>query len=192
MIHFPLALRYASAKHRHQRRKDLGAEPYINHPIRVVSILVEHGFAWEDLLCAAILHDTLEDTDATRDEILALFPSDPAFGERVCAIVVELTDDKSLPRAERKRLQIEHAPQLTFYAKLIKIADKLDNVHDIVTAVNWPIDRRIAYVDWSGQVVAGCRFHAEGNYTESPRREKLEQSYDLVVADARARLSITT
>ena len=66
------------------------------------------------------------------------------------------------------------------------------SVHDIVTAVNWPIDRRIAYVDWSGQVVAGCRFHAEGNYTESPRREKLEQSYDLVVADARARLSITT
>ena len=148
------ALRFSAHKHRDQRRKDRNASPYINHPIEVAHVLaVEGGVTDTVTLASAILHDTIEDTETTADEIEA------AFGAKVRAVVEEVTDDKSLPKEERKRLQIEHAPRASTRAKLVKIADKICNVRDVTHSppADWPLTRRIEYLDWTEQVVAGCR-----------------------------------
>jgi GTP diphosphokinase / guanosine-3',5'-bis(diphosphate) 3'-diphosphatase len=145
------ALRFASVKHKEQRRKD-GVTPYINHPLEVVSVLAEQGKVIdEDLLIAALLHDTLEDTATTAQELSA------AFGKQVCQIVQEVSDNKSLPKARRKELQIEHAPHLSPQAKQLKLADKICNLLDILTnpPLDWPLERQIAYFDWAEQVGAG-------------------------------------
>ncbi len=120
------ALSFASVKHRNQRRKDAESSPYINHPIAVASVLsTECGVADEQLLVAAILHDTVEDTETTFEEIKE------HFGVSVMHLVRELTDDKTLPKEERKRLQIEHARSASPAAKQLKIADKICNIRDI-------------------------------------------------------------
>src|SRR5579871_3963104 len=112
------ALVFAADKHRNQRRKDHDASPYINHPIALANILVnEAGVSDPIVVVAAVLHDTVEDTDATPDEITA------RFGPAVSAIVAEVTDDKRLPKDERKRRQVEHAPHASFRAQQVKIAD---------------------------------------------------------------------
>ena len=105
------------------------------------------------LLQAAILHDTIEDTQTTPHEL------DEQFGQEVRLLVQEVTDDKSLPKEERKRLQVEHAPHLSAGAKQIKMADKICNLGDITPTepVDWPLERKRAYLDWAESVVAGCR-----------------------------------
>ena len=147
------ALDLAAHKHRDQRRKDPAQSPYINHPIAVANLMWQLGVRDETALLAAVLHDTIEDTATTREEIAA------AFGEDVAAVVAEVTDDKSLPKARRKELQIEHAPHKSHAAKLVKLADKTCNVRDIVDAppTDWSIERRQQYLAWARQVVAGLR-----------------------------------
>lgn len=146
------ALDFAAHKHRNQRRKSGEQIPYINHPINVARLLAEAGVDDEDVLIAAILHDTIEDTETTREELNA------AFGAKVCALVEEVTDDKSLPKAERKLRQISHAAELSPGATLIKLGDKTANCRDLSKAppANWNRERVIEYLDWSERVVGNC------------------------------------
>jgi guanosine-3',5'-bis(diphosphate) 3'-pyrophosphohydrolase len=144
------AIEFAADKHRAQRRKSAEGVPYINHPIGVARILAEvGGVEDEHVLMAAVLHDTLEDTATTREELEA------AFGPVVCRLVEEVTDDKSLPKADRKRLQVTHASTLSTGAALIKLADKIANVHDLSHSppADWSIDRVREYLNWAEEVV---------------------------------------
>ena len=168
------AIDFAAKKHRDQRRKGAEASPYINHPIEVAEMLASIGGVVDSaVIQAAILHDTVEDTGTKPEELVS------AFGPDVADIVRELTDDKSLPKQERKRLQIEHAPYLSVRAKVIKLADKISNVRSIIdTPPDWPLERRIAYLDWSEKVVAGLR----------GCNAALESQYDLVLAEGREAL----
>jgi len=148
------ALAFAADKHRHQKRKDAEASPYINHPIALANVLVDEGGVEDiEVLCAALLHDTIEDTDTTQEELVN------AFGSRIAHIVAEVTDDKNLKSEERKRLQIEHAPRLSVEAKLVKLADKTCNLRDIVVRppAKWDLTRRREYFDWAKRVVDGLR-----------------------------------
>ncbi len=150
------AINFAAAKHSQQRRKNAEGSPYINHPIEVAFHLSSvGGVIDEDILIAALLHDTIEDTDTTREEIGLL------FGESVAALVSECTDDKSLPKMERKRLQIENAPQKSPGAKMIKIADKTCNLRSILSDPprDWPLSRQHAYFVWAEKVVSGLLGH---------------------------------
>lgn len=148
------ALIFAARKHRDQRRKDEVASPYINHPIELAVVLAkEAGITDPTVLTAALLHDTVEDTQTTESELLQF------FGSRITAIVMELTDDDSLPKSERKRLQIENAAQASFEARLVTLADKICNLRDMHTnpPASWDVKRRREYFDWAGKVVDGLR-----------------------------------
>lgn len=148
------AIEFAARYHRAQRRKGSSADPYINHPIQVAELIARVGGHTEpQTLMAAVLHDTVEDTAAELEDI------EREFGTEIAALVAEVTDDKSLPKAERKRLQVVHAPQLTPRAKVIKLADKLCNVTDIGAdpPTWWETERMFAYFDWADAVVAGLR-----------------------------------
>jgi GTP diphosphokinase / guanosine-3',5'-bis(diphosphate) 3'-diphosphatase len=148
------ALAFAAKKHRDHRRKDVNASPYINHPIAVADVLVnEAGVTDADVICAALLHDTIEDTDTTDRELTE------AFGERVCRIVLEVTDDKMLPKQTRKRLQVENAAKSSARARLVKLADKICNLRDISASapVNWSLQRQLEYFDWAREVVDRVR-----------------------------------
>jgi len=151
---FVSALAFSAAKHRDQRRKDVEASPYINHPIALVDVLVNEGgvLNW-DVLCAALLHDTIEDTQTTAEELTK------EFGKKIASIVLEVTDDKALPKEERKLQQIAHAPHSSHEAKLVKLADKICNLRDILTSPpsNWDAKRKLAYFEWSAAVIAGIR-----------------------------------
>jgi guanosine-3',5'-bis(diphosphate) 3'-pyrophosphohydrolase len=156
------ALRFAASKHRHQRRKDIHASPYINHPIAVLSILSEEaGIGTVEVLCAAVLHDTIEDTETTAEEVEA------SFGACVRDIVLAVSDDRSLPKAERKRLQIQHAGSVRVEARLVKLADKIANLRDLVDHPprDWSVERRRAYCDWALAVVDQLR----GTHSELER-----------------------
>lgn len=166
------ALAFAARKHRDQRRKGVEASPYINHPIDVAHELVRVGRVKDPItLIAAVLHDTIEDTRTRGEEIEAL------FGPEVRRAVEEVTDDTSLPRAERKRRQVERAPGLSRRARLIKLGDKICNVRDVLSAppAGWDEARRREYLDWTESVVAGIR----------GTDEALETEYDRVLAQAR-------
>lgn len=171
------ALNFAAHKHRDQRRKGEEASPYINHPIEVAELLARVGQITDLVtLQSAVLHDTIEDTETTGAEL------EQHFGAAVRRVVEEVTDDKSLPKAERKRLQIEHAPHLSKPAQLVKLADKISNVRALVQAppVDWSYERRLAYLDWTELVVAGlkgCNAELEALYAEClrPGREKLAE-----------------
>lgn len=148
------AMAFAAHKHREQRRKDAEASPYINHPIAVADVLCNSGGVHDtEILCAAILHDTIEDTCTTPEELAE------HFGPRIRDIVLEVTDDKDLPPQDRKRLQIEHAPHISHAAQQVKLADKLCNLTDVLDRppANWPLTRRQAYFDWARSVVDGMR-----------------------------------
>jgi guanosine-3',5'-bis(diphosphate) 3'-pyrophosphohydrolase len=148
------ALAFAAHKHRDQRRKDVGASPYINHPIALADILVnEGGITDHVVLCAAILHDTIEDTETTYEELVSV------FGRDIADVVVEVTDDKKLDKPLRKLLQIEHAAHASPRAKLVKLADKTCNLRDLAATppAEWSDERRREYFNWAGQVVAGVR-----------------------------------
>ena len=148
------ALEFAAHKHRDQRRKDALASPYINHPIALANVLVHEGKVDDPtVLSAALLHDTVEDTETTPAELREV------FGEKIAGIVLEVTDDKNLLKAERKRLQIEHAAHLTREAKLVKLADKICNVRDVAyhPPAKWDLTRRREYFEWAKAVVDQLR-----------------------------------
>ena len=137
------AIAFAANKHRNQHRKDAELSPYINHPIAVATILAEEGDVSDEVtLVAAALHDTVEDTQTTFEELKE------QFGPEVADLVRELTDDKSIDKAERKRLQIKHAPDSSTRAKQLKIADKICNVRDVAVRppTDWPSGRRLDYL----------------------------------------------
>jgi guanosine-3',5'-bis(diphosphate) 3'-pyrophosphohydrolase len=167
---------FAAEKHRTQKRKDGDESPYINHPIEVAELLARVGGVRDlEVLAAALLHDTVEDTTTTPTELEA------AFGARVRALVAEMTDDTSKPKEERKRLQREHAPHLSHGAKQIKVADKISNVREIGESPpdGWELERRREYIAWARSVVDGCR----GANTA------LERHFDRVAAEAESALT---
>ncbi|HSM60909.1 MAG TPA: HD domain-containing protein [Longimicrobiales bacterium] len=175
MIHEVLrAASFAARKHSTQRRKGRDASPYINHPLEVAEILARHGVDEVPLIQAALLHDTVEDTETTFEELTR------EFGEEVAGLVAEVTDDKSLQKQERKELQIRHAPGLSHSAKLIKIADKVSNARDVSEnpPADWDLRRRVEYLEWTRAVVDGCRGVNAG----------LDARYDEVLAAGMARL----
>ena len=151
---FVKALSFAAEKHRHQRRKDAHASPYINHPIALADVLANEGGVTDvAVLCACVLHDTIEDTDTTAEELRQ------HFGPHIAGLVVEVTDDKSLPKQERKAQQIAHAAHSSAGAKLVKLADKICNLRDLLASPpkDWSTQRKAEYFEWAGQVVAGLR-----------------------------------
>jgi guanosine-3',5'-bis(diphosphate) 3'-pyrophosphohydrolase len=145
---------FAAHKHRDQRRKGADASPYINHPIAVANVLAnEAGVTDATTLAAALLHDTIEDTDTTVEEL------ERVFGREIAAVVLEVTDDKKLPKQVRKRLQIEHAATLSRQAKLVKLADKICNLRDMSRSppLDWSVERRVEYFAWAKNVVDQIR-----------------------------------
>jgi guanosine-3',5'-bis(diphosphate) 3'-pyrophosphohydrolase len=168
------ALEFAAQRHSGQTRKKNGA-PYINHPIAVAEILARVGGVTDAaVLQAAFLHDLLEDTDTSAQEIA------DRFGHQVLSLVGEVTDDKSLPKQERKQAQLQGAASLSIAAKLIRIGDKISNVLDITPTQpsDWSNDRKQAYLDWAEQVVTRCRGTSQA----------LEQLFEQVVRSKRAEL----
>lgn len=146
------AIAFAADKHKFQTRKDTEGTPYINHPLEVALTLMGVGKESDhELLVSAVLHDTIEDTQTTPEEIEAL------FGHRVLSIVLEVTDDKKLPKEQRKLNQVLYAPMKSIAAKKLKLADKICNVHDIIhrPPVNWSVERKIEYLHWAGKVLEG-------------------------------------
>jgi guanosine-3',5'-bis(diphosphate) 3'-pyrophosphohydrolase len=159
------ALAFAAYKHRKQRRKDPEASPYINHPITLAQVLAKEARVTNiTILAAAILHDTIEDTETTYEELR------DRFGRKIAGIVREVSDDKTLVKAERKRLQIEHANTLSRGARLVKLADKISNVRDIASnpPSHWHLERRREYFDWAKKVVDRIR----------GTNKKLERAFD--------------
>lgn len=148
------ALAFAAERHRDQRRKDPALTPYINHPIALVRVLYLEARIQDPLvLCAALLHDTVEDTGTTSQEI------ESRFGLAVRDVVLEVTDDKRLPKSERKRLQVVHAAGTSESARLVKLADKICNLRDVAASppVGWDLERQQAYFDWAREVVDQIR-----------------------------------
>jgi (p)ppGpp synthase/HD superfamily hydrolase len=165
---------YAARQHIGQRRKGERAEPYINHLTEVAALLAE-ATDGEDhvLVMGGLLHDTIEDTDTTFDDLAE------RFGADVAALVAEVTDDKSLPKAERKRLQVENTAHKSPRAKLLKIADKTSNLRGLVASppATWTEGRLREYVHWAAEVVRSCR----------GLNSKLESAFDAAYDEARAR-----
>jgi guanosine-3',5'-bis(diphosphate) 3'-pyrophosphohydrolase len=148
------AAEFAAHKHKDQRRKDAKASPYVNHPIALARILRVHGGVQDPaVLAAALLHDTIEDTDTSYQELRG------QFGARVADIVAEVTDTKWLQKDIRKRLQISKAAWATEGAKLVKLADKIANLRDIIAnpPADWSVARKREYFDWAKRVVDQLR-----------------------------------
>lgn len=166
------AMAYATELHRGQTRKGPRKRPYIEHPVEVAEMLWELAGV-RDLLVitAAILHDTVEDTHASLADL------GTRFGPELSNLVAELSDDKRLERAERKRLQIETAPHKSPRARLIKLADKIVNVRDVGLdpPQSWSLSRRSEYLSWSERVVAGLR----------GTNRALEERFDAVLVETR-------
>jgi guanosine-3',5'-bis(diphosphate) 3'-pyrophosphohydrolase len=166
------ALQFASEKHVHHRRKGGRDIPYINHPIAVATLLATVGDVTDaSLLAAALLHDTVEDTDTTHEELVE------QFGDDIAGLVAEVTDDPALSSAERKVTQEREASSKSPRAKLLRLADKTCNVHDITyrPPPEWSVQRRLDYFSWAERVVAKLR----------GVNEKLEARFDEVLAEAR-------
>ncbi|XP_012276770.1 guanosine-3',5'-bis(diphosphate) 3'-pyrophosphohydrolase MESH1 [Orussus abietinus] len=161
---------FAAKKHSKQRRKDVEQTPYINHPIGVANILIEEGGINNPIvLASALLHDTVEDTETTFEEI------EINFGSAVAKIVKEVTDDKTLEKEERKRLQIQNSPKKSHEAKLVTLADKVYNLRDLqrATPVGWTYTRVREYFKWAEAVINGCR----------GTNAKLETAIDVIFAN---------
>ncbi|HUB78981.1 MAG TPA: HD domain-containing protein [Bryobacteraceae bacterium] len=144
------AAHFAASRHSAQRRKGAAAEPYVNHLLEVADLVsVALATADTNVVIAALLHDTVEDVGVTKEELIE------SFGPDVAALVLECTDDKSLPKQERKRLQIVNAPHKSVRAQLIKLADKISNLRAMLASppADWSIERRREYFEWAKQVV---------------------------------------
>ncbi len=144
------AAHFAAERHSAQRRKGAAAEPYINHLLEVAE-LVSGALAEPDtdLVIAALLHDTVEDVAVTKQEL------DRTFGSDVANLVMEVTDDKSLPKRERKRLQVLNAPKKSVRAQVIKLADKISNLRAMLASppADWSVRQRLEYIEWAKEVV---------------------------------------
>jgi guanosine-3',5'-bis(diphosphate) 3'-pyrophosphohydrolase len=165
------AIHFAAEKHRDQRRKGATASPYINHPIAVAKTLCEiGGISDVAVLAAAVLHDTVEDTDTSVEELRE------QFGDEIAQAVSDVSDDKTLPKAERKRLQVENAANICGKAKLVKLADKICNVTDVLDDPpgDWSDTRKTEYVSWALTVVNQLR----------GTNDALERCFDDLVARA--------
>jgi guanosine-3',5'-bis(diphosphate) 3'-pyrophosphohydrolase len=147
------AFNFAAQKHIDQRRKGINKEPYINHLTDVADLLATHSGGDTALVLAGVLHDTIEDTETTYEELKK------EFGKTVADTVRECTDDKSLPKAERKRLQAENAKHKSDRARLVKIADKISNLRSTLKSppADWDDARKLEYFVWSKTVVDNCR-----------------------------------
>jgi guanosine-3',5'-bis(diphosphate) 3'-pyrophosphohydrolase len=148
------AFSFATRKHHGHTRKDAEKTPYIFHPIGLVEVLVNVGKITDiNTICAALLHDTVEDTETTPGELTE------AFGTEICDIVMEVTDDKSLSKEARKQAQIDHAKHLSKQARAVKLADKISNLRDVTAnpPPDWPLERRQQYFDWAKKVIDGLR-----------------------------------
>jgi guanosine-3',5'-bis(diphosphate) 3'-pyrophosphohydrolase len=148
------ALAFAAHKHRAQRRKDIEASPYINHPIALADVLANAGGVEDPVtLCAALLHDTIEDTETSYEELRE------KFGKAIADVVMEVTDDKTLDKAARKALQVAHAHKLSQSARLVKLADKICNLRDMASSppATWPLERKQEYYEWAKRVIDGLR-----------------------------------
>jgi (p)ppGpp synthase/HD superfamily hydrolase len=146
------AARFAAEKHAGQKRKGLAREPYINHLIEVAELIVAASETLDtNLVMAGLLHDTIEDTDTTAEDL------EGRFGSDVTSLVLEATDDKSLPKETRKALQIETAPHKSPRAQTLKLADKISNLRSLLASppAEWSTDRRRQYGEWARQVVQG-------------------------------------
>ena len=164
------ALAFSAARHKDQRRKDVEASPYINHPITLANVLCNEGHVTDmEVICGALLHDTIEDTDTEPEELEA------EFGKAIRDIVMEVTDDKTLPSSERKQAQIEHAAGISDKAKLVKLADKISNLRDVANCPppDWSLERRREYFDWARAVIDGLRGVDAG----------LERVFDMAYSD---------
>jgi guanosine-3',5'-bis(diphosphate) 3'-pyrophosphohydrolase len=145
------AITFAAEKHKYQRRKGFNQVPYINHPLKVCKLLSDCGEEDEILLVGAILHDVIEDTDSTTDEIIK------EFGEDTCKLVLEVTDDKEVSKSERKEFQINNAPLSSLNARKLKIADKICNMRDIISyPLDWSMERKLNYLKWAKKVFDAC------------------------------------
>jgi (p)ppGpp synthase/HD superfamily hydrolase len=165
----------AARRHNGMQRKGRGSEPYINHLAEVANLLAAAtDGADAELVAAGWLHDSIEDTETTHDELAQ------KFSERVAALVVEVTDDMTSPKDRRRQQQIIDAPKKSPGAKLIKIADKISNVRARILPEPSLGEREdlIDYVAWAEKVVAGCR---GGNVV-------LDRSFDDTVKLARSTL----
>ena len=165
------ALAFSAKKHSKQTRKDIDKSPYINHPIALANILAQRWVIDENVLCAAILHDTIEDTKTTADELRK------HFGEKITSIVLEVSDDKNLDKEVRKQLQIDHAASISQEAKLVKLADKIANITDIINTppVKWTKERKLEYFAWAKAVVTNLRGAHQG----------LEKDFDDLIVNPR-------
>jgi len=165
------AANFAAERHKDQRRKGKGQVPYVNHLAEVACLLTVATKGTDaELVAAGWLHDTVEDTAPSQDELVS------TFGDEVASLVMEVTDDKSLPKAERKRLQVLKTPAKTPRAKMIKLADLTSNLRQFPE--DWESRRINDYFEWADQVAAGCRgVNAE-----------LERTFDQTVASGRAAL----
>ena len=144
------ALSFATHKHKDQRRKDVAASPYINHPISLADILCNEAHITDiEVICGALLHDTVEDTETTLEEL------EREFGVTIRSIVDEVSDDTTLSKEERKQHQVDHAAHASSQAKLVKLADKISNLRDVASnpPPSWSLERRKAYFDWAKQVI---------------------------------------
>ena len=163
------ALTFAANKHRNQRRKNADAFPYINHPISLVNILCNEVHITDiNVICSALLHDTVEDTETTSEELAN------EFGHEISSIVMEVTDDQTITvRQKRKQLQVEHAAHISDQAKMLKLADKISNLRDlsIDPPATWSLQRKREYFDWAKQVIDQLRG------THSELEELFDQAY---------------
>jgi (p)ppGpp synthase/HD superfamily hydrolase len=159
--------------HTHQRRKGKREEPYINHLIEVAMLVAEAtGGQYPDLVVAALLHDAIEDQEVPRHMIAE------SFGDDVAALVEELTDDKTLPKSERKQRQVDTAHRKSEGAKIVKLADKISNLRAIAASppAEWSVRRRLDYIEWARQVVdslKGVNPWLEEQFTEAAHRAEL-------------------
>ncbi|HEX4606426.1 MAG TPA: HD domain-containing protein [Candidatus Angelobacter sp.] len=146
------AARFAAEKHAQQKRKGANGEPYFNHLLEVAALIASSSAELDvELVMAGFLHDTVEDTGVTAGELEA------RFGPDVAALVSEVTDDKSLPKETRKRLQVEDAHKKSARAQTLKLADKISNLRSVLASppVGWGLERRRQYFEWARAVVSG-------------------------------------
>ncbi|GAA5955097.1 hypothetical protein JCM8115_001850 [Rhodotorula mucilaginosa] len=154
------AAHFAAVAHSQQRRKSAARPAYIQHPIHVALLLASPESSLYpnppvEILQAAVLHDTIEDTDVTAQDL------EQKFGKEVTTIVLECSDDKNLDKAQRKQAQIDSAPHKSDAAKHVKLADKLSNLRDLMSAdgrpSGWPVERIQEYFVWAKMVTDACR-----------------------------------
>ena len=177
VVRIAQAFDFACRKHATQRRKGESEEPYVNHLAEVAKLVAEStGGEDVNLVIAALLHDTIEDQDVKREKIAAL------FGDDVASLVVEVTDNKQIDKADRKRLQVEHAAHISKRAQILKIADKTSNLRSIqFSSPPWSVERKHRYFAWAKAVVDQAR--GTNAALEAAFDKEYEQAIEAGLAD---------